>query len=302
MAPSPGVPASLRRRFLTRRAISDTRSEKPARSVPRGVWHWYARRRAPRIAFSPRVAEMSRTRSRVVTGAGSLLALAVATQSCVPAPATGSPGPTMPPAPTVLLLPSPRTVGAVSVEEALASRRSVREFASRPLSSAQVGQLLWAAQGVTDVQGRRTAPSAGALYPLELYAVSAQGTFRYLPDEHALATVRKGDQRQELRAAALGQDAVVTAPLVVVIAAVPARTAARYGQERAIRYIQLEAGHAAQNLLLQAVALGLGSVPVGAFDDSRVAATLGLPSDQMPLYLLPVGYPAGAAELSPGST
>ena len=245
---------------------------------------------------------MPRTRSRAVAGAGGLLALVVATQSCVTAPATRSPGPAMPPAPTVLSLPSPSTVGAVSVEEALAGRRSVREFTSRPLSWAQVGQLLWAAQGVTDAQGHRTAPSAGALYPLELYAVSAEGTFRYLPERHALATVREGDLRQELRAAARGQESVGTAPLVVVIVAVPARTAARYGQERARRYVQLEAGHAAQNLLLQAVALGLGAVPVGAFDDARVAATLGLPADEEPLYLLPVGYTAGAAAPSAGST
>lgn len=251
---------------------------------------------------------MSGTRFSVVTGAGGLLALVVVTQSCALAPTTPSPRLTMlpaspvQPATTVLPLPSPSTVGAMSVEEALAARRSVRDFSTRPLSSAQVGQLLWAAQGVTDAQGRRTAPSAGARYPLELYAVSAQATFRYLPAEHALATIREGDLRQELCAAALGQEAVGSAPLVVVIVAVPARTAARYGQERAMRYIQLEAGHAAQNLLLQAVALGLGGVPVGAFDDSRVSAILGLPADQAPLYLLPVGYPAEAADPSPGST
>lgn len=237
---------------------------------------------------------MCRTRFRLVSSAGSLLVLAAATQSCSPAPMMSSFEPTPSPTSTVLALPSPMAVGSLSLEEALAARRSVREFASMPLSWAQIGQLLWAAQGVTDAEGRRTAPSAGGLYPLVLYAVTAEATWRYMPADHALARVQAGDRRPALRAAALDQESVGTAPLVVVIAAVPARTAERYGEERAIRYVQLEAGHAAQNLLLEAVALGLAAVPVGAFDDAQLGSALALPADQAPLYLIPVGYAAGA--------
>lgn len=233
-------------------------------------------------------------------GLASVLVLVLATQSCSGAPTARPPSlaPTL--APGVVRLPPPRTDGSMSLEEALAGRRSVRAFAPRPLSTAQIGQLLWAAQGVTDSQGHRTAPSAGACYPLELYAVSVQGMLRYLPDEHALAPVSGDDLRPALRAAALGQAAVGSAPLVAVIVAVPSRTAGRYGEARATRYVQLEAGHAAQNLLLEAVVLGLGAVPIGAFDDAAVSVALRLPADRMPLYLVPVGYPAMAPQPSAG--
>lgn len=191
-----------------------------------------------------------------------------------------------------LALPSPDLDGSVSLEEALALRRSVRSFSAEALTAAEIGQLLWASQGVTDTAGRRTAPSAGATYPLEVYAVTAEGVSRYVPGEHALVPVRTGDVRAELAAAAIGQESVATAPLVVVINGVVSRTAARYGT-RAERYVWMEAGHAAQNLLLQAVVLDLGAVPVGAFDDDRVRAVLGASVDEAPLYLVPVGRPAG---------
>jgi SagB-type dehydrogenase family enzyme len=188
-------------------------------------------------------------------------------------------------------LPSPAPAGAISLEEALARRRSVRAFTPRALSTNEVGQLLWAAQGVTDSRGHRTAPSAGATYPLEVYAVTPEGVWRYLPAEHALAIVRTGDVRPDLAAAALGQGAVASAPLVVVINGVVARTAARYGS-RAERYVWLEAGHAAQNVLLEAVALDLGAVPIGAFDDDAVRAVVGASAGEDALYLVPVGHPA----------
>jgi SagB-type dehydrogenase family enzyme len=187
-------------------------------------------------------------------------------------------------------LPPPLTAGSTSVEEALARRRSVRTFSSELLSDSEIGQLLWAAQGITTQDGRRTAPSAGALYPLELYAVTPGGLWHYLPAGHALALLSGADLRIALQGAALDQDAVGAAPLVVVITGIVERTEARYGPERAQRYVQLEAGHAAQSLLLQAVALDLGAVPIGAFADSEVARILGLPSDETPLYLLPVGH------------
>jgi SagB-type dehydrogenase family enzyme len=187
-------------------------------------------------------------------------------------------------------LPSPRLSGPASLEEVLAERRSVREFLADPLSDEELGQLLWAAQGVTDAEGRRTAPSAGALYPLELYAVTSAGVYHYDPATHSIATHRTGDHRRGLQTAALGQGSVGEAPVTFVIAAVYERTAVKYG-DRAERYVHLEAGHAAQNVLLEAVALGLGAVPIGAFSDERVEALLELPPEERALYLIPVGHP-----------
>ncbi len=189
-------------------------------------------------------------------------------------------------------LPKPVTAGKMSVEEAIAKRRSVRAFADRRLSMMQVSQLVWAAQGVTDSsRGFRAAPSAGATYPLELYVVTSDGAFHYLPGSHRLVQISDRDLRTDLAEAALGQGSVRQAPVSLVFAAVYERTRARYG-ERAERYVHMEAGHAAENVHLQAVALGLGSVPVGAFDDRRAAKLLGLPAEQAVLYIVPVGYPA----------
>lgn len=187
-------------------------------------------------------------------------------------------------------LPAPRIEGEHSLEESLRGRRSVRSFSQSPLTAAEIGQLLWAAQGITDPRGYRTSPSAGALYPLEIYLVDAQGVHRYLPRDHALSTVVDGNRIEALFAAALEQDAVREAPVTIVVAAVYQRTAAKYGTERAPRYVHLEAGHAAQNILLQAVSLGLAAVPVGAFRDAQVQSALGLPADHQPLYLIPVGH------------
>jgi SagB-type dehydrogenase family enzyme len=196
-----------------------------------------------------------------------------------------------PAAAQAIALPTPLASGAMSLEEALARRRSMRDFAATPLSPGELGQLLWAAQGITSQDGRRTAPSAGALYPLELYAVTAEAVYHYEPGGHRLSVHLPGDRRPELYAAALSQAPVLEAPAVLVIAAVVERTERKYGAERSPRYVHLEAGHAAQNILLQAVALDLGAVPVGAFYDDRVQQALGLPADHQPLYLIPVGHP-----------
>jgi SagB-type dehydrogenase family enzyme len=176
------------------------------------------------------------------------------------------------------------------LEEALAQRRSVRSFQDTALSLAELGQLLWAAQGLTDQRGFRTAPSAGALYPLELYVTTAEGVFHYSAQHHHLEAVSTHDVRPALYQAALRQKAVQQAPAVFVVTAVYERTAAKYGAERSPRYVHLEAGHAAQNLLLEAVALGLGAVPIGAFEDEEIQSVLGLPPNQKPLYLIPAGY------------
>lgn len=193
-------------------------------------------------------------------------------------------------------LPAPRIAGALSVEQALASRRSVRDFASTPLTLEQVGQLLWAAQGENRPNGHRTAPSAGATYPLELRLAAgeveglATGLYRYVPSGHRLERLDVRDLRLALVRAAREQAWMAEAPALFAISGAAARTAARYG-ERAERYVPIEVGHAAENLLLQAVALGLGSTPVGAFDDRAVENLLALGAGETPYLLLPVGKP-----------
>lgn len=197
-----------------------------------------------------------------------------------------------PPASTsTIALPAPRMAGPVSLEEALAARRSKRGFSAELLTLDDLSQLLWSAQGITEAGGGgRAAPSAGGTYPLELYVVSPTGLHHYLPSGHSLEVLGEEDLRPALAQAALGQQHVADAPAVVLITAVFARTEERYG-ERAERYVHLEAGHAAQNILLQAIALDLGAVPVGAFRDEEVRALLNLPADHVPLYLIPVGHP-----------
>ena len=172
-----------------------------------------------------------------------------------------------------------------------------RQFSDAPLTTGQLGQLLWSAQGVTGQQGRwRAAPSAGATYPMEVFvAVGSKtvgdldaGVYRYLPSEHALERVGEADVRRQTAEAAWGQDFLAAAPLDILLAADYRRTAGRYG-DRARRYVHMEAGHVSQNIYLQAEALGLGTVAVGAFDDRSVAQVFELPENIAPLYLMPVG-------------
>ena len=195
---------------------------------------------------------------------------------------------------SISALPPPRHDGPLSVEAALHARRSVREFADEPLTLAQLGQLMWAAQGVTSEAGLRAAPSAGATYPLELYVVAGKvegldaGVFKYHPANHALAQAMSGDQRVALGKAALEQACVRYAPIDLVITAVYERTARKY-HAHAERYVHMEAGHAAENIYLQAISLGLGTVAVGAFDDDAVSRTLGLSPNEQPIYIMPIG-------------
>lgn len=196
------------------------------------------------------------------------------------------------PAGEVVCLPPPSTRGAVSLEQALAERRSVRAFTAQQLTRTEVAQLLWAAQG-ENRPGRRTAPSAGALYPLHVYAVTADDVLEYLPAGHRALAWRQAGAQRDLAGATNGEPQVVLgAPTVLVLTAVPSTTRAKYGK-RAERYVDLETGHAAQDVLLQAVALGLGAVTIGSFDDDAVARALTLPGGEQPRYLVPVGHPAG---------
>lgn len=192
----------------------------------------------------------------------------------------------------VIDLPAPDRDGVMTLERTLAERRSIREYTADPLSWEELGQLLWAAQGLNREGEGRTNPSAGALYPIEVYAVTAQGLYHYQPRGHRVEALSRSDLRPGLAEAALGQEAVGDAPAVFVVCGVFSRTEVRYGG-RAERYVNLEAGHVGQSLLLQAVGLGLGAVPIGAFEDSEVQDRIGLPDDHEPLYLIPVGHPAG---------
>ncbi len=188
----------------------------------------------------------------------------------------------------------PDQEGRLPLEKTLAERRSVREFARGSLTLAELSQLLWAGQGITNRLGFRTAPSAGALYPLELYAAVGEveplpaGVFRYNPAERLLEPVGAGDRRAALSRAALSQSWIGESAVVIAVAAVARRTTRKYGK-RGRRYVYIEAGHVAQNICLQAVSLGLGVTPVGAFEDDEVKAVLALSAEEEPIYLLPVG-------------
>ena len=186
-------------------------------------------------------------------------------------------------------LPKPNLEGSMSLEQAIVTRRSRREFLPKPLTLEQIGQLAWAAQGQDARSKYRTVPSAGATYPLELFLLSQEGLFHYLLAKHALEKLGDRDLRSDLALAAWGQGFVEAAPLTLVFAAQFTRTTTRYGQ-RGVRYVYMEAGHAAQNVHLQAESLGLGSVAVGAFDDASVSKVLALPDHLEPIYMVVVGY------------
>lgn len=185
-------------------------------------------------------------------------------------------------------LPKPDLKGAIPLEQAIARRRSRRDFSSKPLTLEQISQLLWSAQGEKS-KGFRTAPSAGATYPLEVFVVTEKGLFHYLPAKHSLESIIDKDLRSELASAALGQKFIEEAPVTIIFTAHFERTTGHYGQ-RGIRYVFMEAGHSAQNIHLQAEALGLGSVAVGAFDDDSVRGVLTLPGHLEPIYMVVVGY------------
>ncbi len=192
----------------------------------------------------------------------------------------------------MIKLPDPVKDSKFSVERAINERRSIRTYKDAPLTLKEVSQLLWASQG-TVASGRRAAPSAGATYPLEIFFVAGnveglkQGLYRYKNKEHSLELIREGDFRKPVSDRALRQDMILKAPATIVVSAVFERTKARYGT-RAERYVHMEAGHVGENIMLQATALGLGTVPVGAFIDSEVKSVLGIKED--PLYLFPVGW------------
>jgi len=191
-----------------------------------------------------------------------------------------------------ITLPAPRTSGPVSLETAIARRRSTRRFSPESLTLEQIGQLLWAAQGITGHKDiLRAAPSAGARHPLVVYVCRADGVWRYHPQGHYLTLHLEQDVRDGLVEAAWRQWFIAEASCAFVISDIFERTTQRYGERGQSRYVPMDTGHAAQNLLLQAVALGLASVPIGAFVDEAVKKVLSLPEQEEPLYILPVGHP-----------
>ncbi len=194
-------------------------------------------------------------------------------------------------------LPEANRDGKVSLEKAILGRRSIREFRDAPLTLAEVTQLLWAAQGTTSPHGYRTVPSAGALYPLEIFVLAGKvdglppGVYRYEPKDQDLTRISEGDRRTDLCAAALNQASIRRASAVLVISAVFERTTSKYG-ERGIRYVHMESGNASQNISLEAVSLGLGTVVIGAFNDKAVKSVVGMGAEE-PLLIMPIGRPAG---------
>lgn len=177
----------------------------------------------------------------------------------------------------------------VSLEKCIEARRSIRSYQDKALDLNQISLILWAAQGVTDKDREfRAAPSAGATYPLEIYACTHDGVYHYIPQSHGIKRINENDVRKEIAHAALNQMFIADAGMVIVITALYDRTTGRYG-ERGVQYVHIEVGHVAQNIHLQAVALGLGSVPIGAYNDEKVQEILDL-DEEYPLYIIPIGY------------
>ena len=193
-------------------------------------------------------------------------------------------------------LPQPKTTGTVSLEQAIAQRRSVRSLTSKDLSQEQISQLLWAGQGQTSGY-KRAAPSAGSLYPMEIYLLDKDGLFHYVPSGHKLEVLGNDDLRPAL-AASVGQGTIRDAAVDIVIGGVPDRIIPRFG-ERGMRYLYMEAGHIAENIELEAVSLGLVSVPVAGFNDSAVQKVLGMPPESRPVYIIPVGYQGSQESTAP---
>ncbi len=214
------------------------------------------------------------------------LALAVPAASCAAGPAGDS-------------VSLPEHLDPSGLASLLERRISTRLFQTAPLDLSEVASVLWAGCGPLD-DGRMTIPSAGAIYPLELYLVSgsveglAPGVYGYDSRRGSLGLIASGDVRAALSTACLGQPWVASAPASVVICAEPGRTTARYG-DRGISFVWMEAGHSSQNIYLMCAALGLGTVAVGAFDDSLVASVVGLVEGIVPLYVMPFGHPANGA-------
>uniref|UniRef100_A0A7C5UTF0 SagB/ThcOx family dehydrogenase n=1 Tax=Ignisphaera aggregans TaxID=334771 RepID=A0A7C5UTF0_9CREN len=213
---------------------------------------------------------------------------------------------------SLIYLPPPQKLSTMTVEEAILSRRSIREFKEDPIRLEHLSMILWAAYGITDPnRGFRASPSAGATYPLELYIVVGEGgvyisnntyldpgIYKYNPYVHGLTNIKKGDFRKELMKASLYQKWVENAPVSIVICAVYDRTTRYYGERGRTRYVPIDVGHVGQNIYLMATALGYGTVAIGAFKDSEVSKVIDVKTDETPLYIMPIGVPKSKTLIS----
>lgn len=204
----------------------------------------------------------------------------------------------------IIELPKPAYNSDTSIEKALKERRSIRKYKDKPLSLSEISQILWSAYGITKPikdgpsflrGGLKTAPSAGALYPLEIYVVAGNvtdlpaGVYKYKPDGHKLVKIADGDRRIELYKASLNQDWVKEAPASIVYSAVFSRTTEIYGKRGQERYVCMDLGHSAENIYLQAVSLNIGTVAIGAFYDTKVKVIVNMTKEEEPLYIMPIG-------------
>ena len=195
----------------------------------------------------------------------------------------------------IIKLSEPRKDSQTSLEQALTKRRSIRKYKNEPVSLLEISQLLWAAQGITDLKNNyRTAPSAGALYPLETYVIASNvanlpaGVYKYNPQKHLIENISFGDKKTQIYESALRQSAIKEAPAIILFSAVYERTTVKYG-DRGLRYVFIEAGHAAQNVYLQAVSLDLGTVVIGAFNEDEIKKIMNMPENEYPIYIMPIG-------------
>ena len=204
----------------------------------------------------------------------------------------------------IIELPEPRLDSEISIEETLQKRRSIRKYSDDPLTMEEVSQILWAAYGITKPYpdgpaflrgGLKTAPSAGATYPLEIYLVAGNvielsaGIYKYKPEDHSIFKISDGDVRKELAKAALEQPWVLKAPASIVYSAVFSRTTDFYGDRGRERYVCMDLGHSAENVYLQAVALDMGTVAIGAFSDIKVKLLINMTREEEPIYIMPLG-------------
>lgn len=206
---------------------------------------------------------------------------------------------------SIIYLPIPRKITSITIEEAILSRRSIREFKKEPIELVYLSMILWAAYGITDpVKGFRASPSAGATYPLELYVVVGEnavhisgsdyleaGVYKYIPYIHGLSINKRDDVRKDLMKAALYQKWIEEAPVSIVICAIYEKTTRYYGERGRNRYVPMDVGHVGQNIYLMSTALGYGTVAIGAFRDFDVATIIGVESNETPIYIMPIGIP-----------
>lgn len=193
----------------------------------------------------------------------------------------------------IIHLPQPDKEGGGGLHKILNDRRSIRSYVDGEITKEELSQILWSGDGISyEERAFRTAPSAGALYPIDIFVFNEEGVFRYEPQDHYLKRVQDEDRRDDLYTASLSQGAVRDADTVLVLMGFVERTSVKYG-DRALRYVYIEGGHICQNILLEVENLGLGAVPIGAFHDEQILEILSLEDDVVPVFVIPIGRVEG---------